>query len=174
MTSSDLHIRTVDLYCFCERTSILSLVSPHFCDCLLSLFFSTMSWESLQLSSALTACLKPEKPISPLFHLIFVPLFFTHSFHEKNISSCSIILKRLQYLFVFQWIPFSVCNAVEATIFHSCQWNPGDNQYDMPNNRTQWFEFNTLDSRITNAPVSENRYPPHQSGAHCKEGWNYI
>lgn len=40
----------------------------------------------------------------------------------------------------------------------------------MPNNRTQWFEFNTLGSRITNVPVAENRSPPHRSGSN----WNAL
>lgn len=56
-----------------------------------------------------------------------------------------------------QTIRSCACKAVGATNFHSWQRNPGVNQYDMPNNRMRWFEFNTLGSRTTNAPVAENQ-----------------
>lgn len=63
-----------------------------------------------------------------------------------------------------QTIRSCACKAVGATNFHSCQWNPGVNRYDMPNNRTPWFEFNTLGSRTANAPVAENQCPLCWSG----------
>ena len=122
----------------------------------------------------------PTSPINSVLHAVSGPatyIFYLFPTNEK-IKSKQIFCITLHKLFVFKWIQFFVCKAVEATIFHPSQWNPGDNQYDMPNNRTQWFEFNTLGSRITNVPVAENRSPPHRSGSNCNaqssEEWKYI
>lgn len=107
----------------------------------------------------------------------FVMFFHPPPQQERKDLIWTHILYHTRKLFVFKWIRFFVCKAVEATIFHSSKWNPGDNQYDMPNNRTQWFEFNTLGSRITNVPVAENRSPHRSSSnwnAQGKQEWNYI
>lgn len=84
-------------------------------------------------------------------------VLFIHQCSKKyKIKYKHVFCITVHKLFVFKWIQFFArARPLRATLFHSFQWNPGDNQYDMPNNRTQWFEFNTLGSRITNVPVAK-------------------
>lgn len=122
----------------------------------------------------------PTSPLNLLFRILLLVLGVysppQHKLKRLNLNRYFVSLST-SYLFS-KWAQFFVCKTVEATIFHSRQWNPGDNQYDMPNNRTQWFEFNTLGSRITNVPVAENRSPPHRSSSNWNaqrdEEWKYI
>lgn len=95
--------------------------------------------------SCVCLMVKPPKTRRPNGSSHFVSLCTIHLFSKRS-APCA-------------------CKAVGATNFHSWRWNPGDNRCDMPNNRTRWFEFNTLDSGIANAPVAENQCPLRWSGS---------